>query len=111
MNSRGATRTQELLIGALALALTGIICAALLLGLGIAPQSTGALVANATRPLFMSAGVLATLALAAVAACLQIARVRQARAAREARAQMRGLLETAQEGFFLLDANLRIGAV
>jgi HPt (histidine-containing phosphotransfer) domain-containing protein/PAS domain-containing protein len=110
MNSPGA-RTQELILGALVLALTGVICAALLLGLGIAPQGAAALLANATRPLVAGAGVLATLALTVAAAWLQMARAREARAAREARTQIRALLETAQEGFFLLDADLRIGAV
>ena len=113
MKSRGVPLTQELITGALALVLTGIICAVLTLGLSAAPQNTGALqaFANPTRPPFLLAGVLATLALAAVAAFLQIARARQERAAREARAQTCALLHTAREGFFLLDANLRIGTL
>jgi two-component system chemotaxis sensor kinase CheA len=61
--------------------------------------------------LLLSAGVLATLALAAVAAYLQVTRAHQERAAREARDQTRGILHTVKEGFFLLDADYRIGAV
>jgi two-component system, chemotaxis family, sensor kinase CheA len=111
MKSRGVPRTQEFITGALALVLAGIICAALILALNIAPQGTDTLFASATRTPLMYAGVLATLALAAVVAFLQIARAREERAAREARSRLRALLETAQEGFILLDANLRIGAV
>jgi len=57
------------------------------------------------------AGVLATLALAAVAAYLQITRARHERVAREAHEQTRDILQTVREGFFLLDANYRIGTV
>jgi two-component system chemotaxis sensor kinase CheA len=68
--------------------------------------------ASASRlRLLLSAGVLATLALAAVAAYLQITRTRQERVAREAREQTRDILRTVKEGFFLLDADYRIGAV
>lgn len=61
--------------------------------------------------LLLSAGVLATLALAAVAAYLQVTRARHERVAREARDQTRDILHTVKEGFFLLDADYRIGAV
>jgi HPt (histidine-containing phosphotransfer) domain-containing protein/PAS domain-containing protein len=68
--------------------------------------------ASASRlRMLLAAGVLATLALAAVAAYLQVTRTRQERAAREAREQTRDILNTVKEGFFLLDANYRIGAV
>jgi HPt (histidine-containing phosphotransfer) domain-containing protein len=68
--------------------------------------------ASASRlRLLLLAGALATLALGAVAAYLQIARARHERVAREAREQTRDILHTVQEGFFLLDANYRIGAV
>ncbi len=57
------------------------------------------------------AGVLAVLLLALAAAYLQLARARQQRAAREAQDQTRDILRTVREGFFLLDADYRIGAV
>lgn len=57
------------------------------------------------------AGVLSVLALALAAAYLQLARARQQRAAREAQDQTRDILKTVREGFFLLDADYRIGAV
>jgi HPt (histidine-containing phosphotransfer) domain-containing protein len=61
--------------------------------------------------MLLFAGVVATLALAAVAAYLQVTRTRQERVAREAREQTRDILHTVKEGFFLLDADYRIGAV
>jgi HPt (histidine-containing phosphotransfer) domain-containing protein/PAS domain-containing protein len=61
--------------------------------------------------LLLLAGALATFALGAVAAYLQVARTRHERIAREAREQTRDILHTVQEGFFLLDANYRIGSV
>ena len=64
---------------------------------------------NAMRLLVLCA-VLATISLAALAAYAQFARARHERAAREAREQTRRLLQTVQEGFFVLDASLRIGA-
>jgi HPt (histidine-containing phosphotransfer) domain-containing protein len=66
---------------------------------------------NATRlRLFVLSAVLATVALAGLAAHAQFARARHERAAREAREETRRLLQTVDEGFFLLDATLRIGA-
>jgi len=58
---------------------------------------------------FFLAGVLAIFAFAALTVYLQIARARHERAAREARGHAHGILQTAQEGFFWLDVNLRIG--
>ncbi len=59
----------------------------------------------------LSVGVLAALVLAAAATYFQITRSRHERAAREAQEQTRDILKTVREGFFLLDANYRIGAV
>src|SRR5579863_6617347 len=59
----------------------------------------------------LSMGVLAALVLAAVAAYFQITRSRHQRAAEEAQEQTRDILRTVREGFFLLDANYRIGTV
>jgi two-component system, chemotaxis family, sensor kinase CheA len=56
-------------------------------------------------------GVLAALVLASVAGYFQLTRSRHERAAREAQEQTRDILETVREGFFLLDAHYRIGAV
>lgn len=61
--------------------------------------------------LLLSGGVLFALVLAAAAAWLQVARAHHVRAAREAEEQTRDILRTVREGFFLLDANYRIGAV
>jgi signal transduction histidine kinase len=57
------------------------------------------------------AGVLAALVLAAAAAYFQFTRARHERAARDAQEQTRDILKTVREGFFLLDANYRIGSV
>ncbi|HEX8755650.1 MAG TPA: ATP-binding protein, partial [Steroidobacteraceae bacterium] len=59
----------------------------------------------------LSGGVLAALALAFAAAYLQLTRARHERAAREAQEQTRDILKTVREGFFLLDADYRIGSV
>jgi|HubBroStandDraft_6_1064221.scaffolds.fasta_scaffold97256_2 two-component system chemotaxis sensor kinase CheA len=59
----------------------------------------------------LSIGVLAALVLAAAAAWFQLTRARHERVAREAQEQTRDILKTVREGFFLLDANYRIGAV
>ncbi len=59
----------------------------------------------------LSGGVLAVLALAAVAAYLQLTRAKHERAAREAKEQTADILKTVREGFFLLDADYRIGSV
>jgi two-component system, chemotaxis family, sensor kinase CheA len=57
------------------------------------------------------AGVLAALVLAASAGYFQLTRARHERAARDAQEQTRDILKTVREGFFLLDANYRIGSV
>jgi len=59
----------------------------------------------------LSGGVLAALALAAAAAWLQLTRAKHERAAREAQEQTRDILKTVREGFFLLDADYKIGSV
>ena len=59
----------------------------------------------------LSGGVLAALVLAAAAAYLQLTRAKHERAAREAQEQTRDILKTVREGFFLLDADYRIGSV
>jgi len=59
----------------------------------------------------LSIGVLAALVLAAAAAWFQFTRSRHERVAREAQEQTRDILKTVREGFFLLDANYRIGSV
>lgn len=59
----------------------------------------------------LSSGVLAALVLAAVAAYLQFTRGRSERVAREAQEQTRDILRSVKEGFFLLDADYRIGSV
>jgi signal transduction histidine kinase len=66
--------------------------------------------ANRLRVL-LSTGVLAALVLAAAAAWLQLTRGRSERVAREAQEQTRDILKTVKEGFFLLDADYRIGSV
>jgi signal transduction histidine kinase/PAS domain-containing protein len=67
--------------------------------------------AAARLRLLLSVGVLAVLLLGLVAAYLQLARARGERAARAAEEQTRDILATVREGFFLLDADYRIGAV
>jgi len=59
----------------------------------------------------LSAGVIAALVLAAAAAYFQITRSRHERAAQEAQEQTRDILKTVREGFFLLDADYKIGSV
>jgi two-component system, chemotaxis family, sensor kinase CheA len=61
--------------------------------------------------LLLLAGVLAALVLAGAAGYFQLTRSRHERAAREAQEQTRDILKTVREGFFLLDANYRIGTV
>jgi two-component system chemotaxis sensor kinase CheA len=73
-------------------------------------QRTSSEAAGRLRSL-LAAGVLATLVLAAAAAYFQITRARHERAARDAQEQTRDILKTVREGFFLLDANYRIGSV
>jgi two-component system, chemotaxis family, sensor kinase CheA len=67
---------------------------------------------DATRLRFLlSIGVLVAIVLAAAAAYFQVARARHERAAKEAQEQTRDILKTVREGFFLLDADYRIGSV
>jgi two-component system, chemotaxis family, sensor kinase CheA len=61
--------------------------------------------------LLLSGGVLIALILAGVAAYLHVTGAKVARAARESEEQTRDILRTVREGFFLLDADYRIGAV
>ncbi|MGH8218993.1 MAG: ATP-binding protein [Steroidobacteraceae bacterium] len=61
--------------------------------------------------LLLSGGVIFALVLAGVAAYLQVTGAKLARAARESEEQTRDILSTVREGFFLLDADYRIGAV
>src|SRR5258708_7745471 len=61
--------------------------------------------------LLLLAGVLAALVLAGAAGYFQLTRARHERAARDAQEQTRDILKTVREGFFLLDANYRIGSV
>jgi len=55
--------------------------------------------------------VLAALALAAAAGYFRLTRSSHERAAHEAQEQTRDILKTVHEGFFLLDADYRIGSV
>ncbi len=73
-------------------------------------QRTSSEAAGRLRAL-LAAGVLAALVLAGAAAYFQITRARHERAARDAQEQTRDILKTVREGFFLLDANYRIGSV
>jgi HPt (histidine-containing phosphotransfer) domain-containing protein len=73
-------------------------------------QRTSSDAATRLRALLM-AGVFAALVLAAIAAYFQLSRSRHERVAREAQEQTRDILKTVREGFFLLDAHYRIGAV
>src|SRR2546428_553029 len=57
------------------------------------------------------AGVLAALSLAGAAGYFQLTRSKHERAALEAQEQTRDILKTVREGFFLLDADYRIGSV
>ena len=61
--------------------------------------------------MLLSAGVLAALVLAAAAAWFQLTRGRSERAAQEAQEQTSDILKTVKEGFFLLDADYKIGSV
>jgi two-component system, chemotaxis family, sensor kinase CheA len=67
--------------------------------------------AAARLRLLLLVGVLAALVLAGAAGYFQLTRSRHERAAREAQEQTRDILKTVREGFFLLDANYRIGSV
>jgi two-component system chemotaxis sensor kinase CheA len=59
----------------------------------------------------LSAGVIAALVLALAAAWLQFTRGKSERKAQEAQEQTRDILKTVKEGFFLLDADYKIGTV
>lgn len=83
---------------------------ALLAGLSTQLQTEASTGANRLRVL-LSAGVLAALVLAAAAAWFQLTRGRSERLAREAQEQTRDILKTVKEGFFLLDADYKIGSV
>jgi two-component system chemotaxis sensor kinase CheA len=82
----------------------------LLAGVATSLQTDASTGANRLRVL-LSAGVLAALVLAAAAAWLQIVRGRSERVAQEAQEQTRDILKTVKEGFFLLDADYKIGSV
>ena len=73
-------------------------------------QSSASAAAARLRLLLLG-GVLAALVLAAIAAWLLVSRARHERAAQEARERTRDILRTVREGFFLLDADHRIGSV
>jgi HPt (histidine-containing phosphotransfer) domain-containing protein len=73
-------------------------------------EHTSSAAATRLRSLLMG-GVFAALVLAVVAAYFQLSRSRHERVAREAQEQTRDILKTVREGFFLLDAQYRIGAV
>jgi two-component system, chemotaxis family, sensor kinase CheA len=66
--------------------------------------------ANRLRVL-LSAGVIAALVLAVAAAWFQLTRGRSERVAKEAQEQTKDILKTVKEGFFLLDADYKIGTV
>src|SRR6516164_2674850 len=82
----------------------------LLANLATGLQRTSSDGATRLRSLLMG-GVFAALVLALVAAYFQLSRSRSERTAREAQEQTRDILQTVREGFFLLDAHYRIGAV
>lgn len=66
--------------------------------------------ADRLRALLLS-GVVATLVLFVITLYLQFLKGRHERAARASQEQTRDILRSVKEGFFLLDANMRIGAV
>jgi two-component system chemotaxis sensor kinase CheA len=73
-------------------------------------QHTSSDAAARLRTLLL-AGVFAALVLAVAAGYFQLTRARHERAAREAQDQTRYILKSVREGFFLLDADHRIGSV
>jgi two-component system, chemotaxis family, sensor kinase CheA len=81
-----------------------------LANLAMSLQRTSSDAATRLRALLMG-GVFAALVLGVVAAYFQLSRSRHERVAREAQEQTRDILRTVREGFFLLDAQYRIGAV
>ena len=82
----------------------------LLASLATGLQTQASTGSNRLRVL-LSAGVIAALALAAAAAWLQLTRGRSETMARDAQEQTRDILKTVKEGFFLLDADYKIGSV
>ncbi len=82
----------------------------LLAGVATRLQTDASTGANRLRVL-LSTGVLAALVLAVAAAWLQLTRGRSERMAREAQEQTKDILKTVKEGFFLLDADYKIGSV
>jgi len=81
-----------------------------LASLATALQRSSSDAATRLRTLLL-AGVLAALVLAIAAGYFQLTRERHERAAREAQEQTRYILKSVREGFFLLDADHRIGSV
>jgi two-component system chemotaxis sensor kinase CheA len=81
-----------------------------LAALATALQHTSSDAAARLRTLLL-AGVFAALVLAVAAGYFQLTRARHERAAREAQDQTRYILKSVREGFFLLDADHRIGSV
>jgi two-component system chemotaxis sensor kinase CheA len=67
--------------------------------------------AAARLKLLLLGVLLAALALGLAAGYLQLNRAKSERAAREAQEQTRDILKTVREGFFLLDADYKIGSV
>ena len=61
--------------------------------------------------ILLSAGVIAALILAIAAAWFQLTRGRSERIAKDAQEQTKDILKTVKEGFFLLDADYKIGTV
>jgi HPt (histidine-containing phosphotransfer) domain-containing protein len=83
---------------------------ALLAGVSAQLQEQASAQAGRLR-LLLLAGVLAAAILLVAAAYLQLKQRRSERLAREAREQTRDILQSVKEGFFLLDADYRIGTV
>jgi two-component system chemotaxis sensor kinase CheA len=81
-----------------------------LASLATALQHSSSDAATRLRTLLL-AGVFAALVLAVAAGYFQLTRARHERAAREAQEQTRYILKSVREGFFLLDADHRIGSV
>src|SRR6185369_2522561 len=61
--------------------------------------------------ILLSVGVIAALILAVAAAWFQLTRGRSERLAKDAQEQTKDILKTVKEGFFLLDADYKIGTV
>jgi two-component system, chemotaxis family, sensor kinase CheA len=81
-----------------------------LVALATTLQRTASDAAAKLRSLLLT-GVLAAFVLAGAAFYFQRTRSRHERAAQDAQEQTRDILKTVREGFFLLDANYRIGSV